>query len=163
MDIDFEELTHDNYNLARNIQYDDVRNSFVDELSTVMELTDYGVKHNCSGHTFLIKFKGRPVGIILPGEAFSWETDPPYLKERPFYRLTCFFIDKKYNGTGVGGAALEKAIVLVYNDFGVRPIVLGCHKDNKSAAAFYMKHGFSKTNFMEGSDCYYTRFPDKQI
>jgi GNAT superfamily N-acetyltransferase len=151
MDIVFEELTHDNYSAACQIQFDDVPDSFVDTLSTIMELTDYGVKHRCLGHTFLIKAEEQPVGVILLGEAIPWETDPPEVKEQPFYRLMGFFIDRKYRGLGIGGKALEKAIARVYKDFGIRPIVLGCHKDNKDAAAFYIKHGFQKQNLWKAA------------
>ena len=55
------------------------------------------------------------------------------------------------------GEALEEAIEKVYDEFGRRPIVMGCHKDNCRAAAFYERHGFVKTNYMEGDDYYYIR------
>lgn len=54
---------------------------------------------------------------------------------------------------------MEKTIELVYSEFGVRPIALGVHKDNAGAERFYLKHGFRKTNVMEGDDYYYLRYP----
>ena len=43
----------------------------------------------------------------------------------------------------------------------LRPIALGCHKDNKLAADFYVRHGFRKTMYMEGNDFYYLRYPER--
>ena len=57
------------------------------------------------------------------------------------------------------GKALEKTIECVYQDFGVRPIALGCHEKNTEAARFYEKHGFEKTSYREGNDIYYLRYP----
>ena len=161
MELEFEELTHDNYGEALLIRRGDVPESFADNAAKLMELTDYGVEHGCIGHSFLIKAGGRAIGMILLGEAIPWETDPPAVRERPFYRLMGFVLDKEYRGMGLGGEALERAIELVYGEFGVRPIVLGCHRENKQAASFYLKHGFEKTDRMEGNDYYYLRFPER--
>lgn len=162
MNINFEELTHNNLNRARVINRSDVSEDFVDTVDTLMDLTDYGVEHGCIGHTFLISFNNRTVGVILLGEAIPWETDPPPVKETPFYRLMGFVIDKEYRGQGLGKKILEETIRRVYSEFGARPIVLGCHKDNFKAAAFYERYGFSKTDYMEGNDIYYIRplFPN---
>lgn len=162
MEITFEELTHDNYEAACRIRRDDVSEAFVDTAATIMGLTDYGVEHHCDGHTFLIRTCGRPVGLLLLGEAIPWETDPPQVKQQPFYRLMGFVIDKDCRGSGLGGEALEQAISRVYREFGVRPIVLGCHRDNHRAAAFYQRHGFEKTAYTEGNDEYYLRFPNRR-
>ena len=136
MDIEFEELTHSNFAEASKINRDDIPESYVDTAETLMEITDYGVEHHCSGHTFVVKADGQYVGLILLGEAIPWETDPPEMKKEPFYRL----------------------IERVYQDFGRRPIALGCHKENFRAEHFYLRHGFRKTSFMEGNDYYYLRF-----
>ena len=57
-----------------------------------------------------------------------------------------FVIDKNFRSKGIGGLALEGTIDRVYQDFGVRPIVMGCHKDNGRAAVFYEKHGSAIPN-----------------
>lgn len=44
----------------------------------------------------------------------------------------------------------------------VRPIALGCHRDNARAAAFYQRHGFRPTSSMEGDDIYYLRYPGEE-
>ena len=159
MEITFEQLTHQNFSAARALDRDDIPESFVDTAATIMEITDYGYENNLIGHTYLILCDGRYAGLILLGEAISWDTDPPEVHQQPFYRLMGFVISREFRGKGVGGEALEKTIAKVYEDFGVRPLVLGCHKDNPRAAAFYERHGFHRTDYMEGNDCYYLRFP----
>ena len=159
MEITFEQLTHQNFSAARALDRDDIPESFVDTASTIMEITDYGYENNLIGHTYLILCNGRYAGLILLGEAIPWDTDPPEVHQQPFYRLMGFVISREFRGKGVGGEALEKTIAKVYEDFGVRPLVLGCHKDNPRAAAFYERHGFHRTDYMEGNDCYYLRFP----
>ena len=159
MEITFEQLTHQNFSAARALDREDIPESFVDTAATIMEITDYGYENNLIGHTYLILCDGRYAGLILLGEAIPWDTDPPEVHQQPFYRLMGFVIGKAFRGKGVGGEALEKTIAKVYEDFGVRPLVLGCHKDNPRAAAFYERHGFHRTDYMEGNDCYYLRFP----
>ncbi|MBQ7874066.1 MAG: GNAT family N-acetyltransferase [Oscillospiraceae bacterium] len=104
-----------------------------------------------------MKYYSRYIGVILLGEAFEWKTDPPEMKKEPFYRLMGFIIDKNYRGKGIGGFVLEKVIRLCYEEFGIRPIALGCHKDNYFAERFYLAHGFEKTGYMEGNDFYFLR------
>ena len=157
----FEQLTYDNLSDAVNIKREDIPESFVDSAETIMEITEYGFLHHCIGHTFLVRVDGRAIGLILLGEAIPWETDPPEVKQEPFYRLMGFVIDREYRNQGIGGEVLENVIERVYQDFGQRPIVMGCHKDNYRAAAFYERHGFVKTDYMEGNDYYYLRRLEK--
>lgn len=161
MDIELEELTHKNITPVSRIDRSDISEDFVDNLNTIVKYTDYGVEHHCIGHTFAIRGNGVYIGLIMLGEAIEWETDPPEMKEEPFYRLMGFVIDQNYRSKGIGGKALEMAIVQVYRDFGVRPIALGCHKENELAAKFYTKHGFKRTRYMEGNDVYYLRYPER--
>lgn len=157
MNLIFEELTHQNFAEACKINRDDISESYVDTASTIMNITDYGVEHHCIGHTYLVKYQERPIGLILLGEAIPWETDPPEMSKEPFYRLMGFVVDREFRGRGIGGEILEQTIQRVYKDYGERSIALGCHKDNTKAAQFYVKHGFRKTPFMEGNDYYYLR------
>ena len=160
MKIQLEELTHNNYHAVRQIRREDVPESFVNTVDTIMRLTDYSVAHGCLGHTFAVKLDGSYIGLILLGEAIPWPSDPPQMAERPFYRLMGFVIDKQYRGMGIGGTVLEQTIERVYRDFGPRPIALGCHRDNHTAAVFYRKHGFQKTEYLETEDYYYLRYPE---
>ncbi len=157
MTITFEELTHDNLEFATQINRSDIPEEYVDTALTIMEITDYGVENKCIGHTFLVKLDEQYVGILLLGEAIPWDTDPVEMQNEPFYRLMGFVIDRSYRSKGFGGAILEKAIHKVYQDFGRRPIALGCHKENTRAANFYEKHGFKRTGVFEGNDEYFLR------
>lgn len=160
IEIEFEELTHQNFSDACQIDRDDIPEDYVDTASTIMNITDYGLIYHCIGHSFVVKYHERSIGLILLGEAIPWETDPPEMHREPFYRLMGFVVDKQHRGCGIGGEILEKTIQIVYHDFGRRPIALGCHKDNTRAERFYLRHGFKKTNAMEGNDYYYLRSAD---
>ena len=161
MEITFEQLTHENFGAASAIDREDIPESFVDTAETIMDITDYGYEHSLIGHSYLILCDGQYAGIIMLGEAIPWDTDPPQVRQEPFYRLMGFVLDRRFRNKGIGGEAMEKAIARVYEDFGVRPIVLGCHRDNSRAAAFYERHGFTKTGYTEGNDICYLRYPEK--
>lgn len=158
--IRLEPLTELNIDSARQIQREDISTDLVDDIDTIMELTRYGTEHNCIGDTYAIKYKSDYIGVILLGEAIPWETDPPEMKEVPFYRLMGFVLDKRYRNLGIGSYVLEKVIDTCYEKYGIRPIALGCHKDNVKAAEFYLRHGFKRTEYTEGDDRYYLRYPD---
>lgn len=158
MRLEFEELTHQNFQDACSINRDDISEDFVDTASTIMNITDYGVNNDLIGHCFIVKLDKKPVGLILLGEAIHWETDPIEMSKEPFYRLMGFVVDKEYRGRGIGSEILEKTIELVYRDFGKRPIALGVHKDNAQAERFYLRQGFKKTDTKEGNDFYYLRY-----
>lgn len=158
-DVELELLTEDNIDEVRKIQRDDISTDFVDDADTIMELTQYGIDNNCIGDTYAVKYRSEYIGVILLGEAIPWETDPPEMKETPFYRLMGFVLDERYRSLGIGSYVLERVIGKCYEKYGVRPIALGCHEDNKGAAEFYLRHGFEKTEYMEGNDRYYLRYP----
>ena len=159
VNFQLEELTHDNLPLVRMFDRSDVPEAYVGSADEIMEVTDYGVEHHCIGHAFAVKADGKYIGLLLLGEALEWDTDPPEMRATPFYRLMGFAIDRNYRNMGIGGRVLEKAIEIVYRDFGIRPIALGCHKDNRSAERFYLRHGFRKTEYREGEDFYFIRYP----
>lgn len=158
-EISLELLSEQNIGAVRAIHREDVCEAFVDNADTIMEITQYGLTHHCIGHTYAVKYGDDYVGLILLGEAIEWETDPEEMKGVPFYRLMGFVIDKRYRSHGIGGYVLETVIDIIYREFGVRPIALGVHRDNHAAAKFYRKHGFVKTDVMEGNDYYYLRYP----
>lgn len=154
-------LTGENLLLLEKIDRSDIPLSWVDDAQTLFELTQYGLEHNCKGHTYVVNYEGNCIGVMLLGEAIPWETDPEEMKKEPFYRLMGFVLDRNYRGMGIGRAVLELVIQNIYAEFGVRPIALGVHKENKDAARFYEKHGFKATNAMEGNDRYYLRYPER--
>ena len=157
--LSLEELIHQNAAAVRSIDRSDVSEAFVDTVDTILQTTDYGAAHHCQGHTFAIRQRENYIGLILLSEALPWPTDPPEMRREPFYRLMGFVLDRRFRSRGFGGAALEMTVERVYADFGVRPIALGCHRDNEAAARFYLRHGFRKTACVEGSDIYYLRYP----
>ena len=160
--ITLELLTKENLPQIKKIDRSDIPESWVDTADTLFALTSYGLDHNCMGHTYAIRYENTYIGVILLGEAIPWETDPEEMNREPFYRLMGFVIDKRYRGKGIGGIVLETAIQEIYQEFGVRPIALGIHEENKSAVAFYERHGFRATNAMEGTDRYYLRYPERK-
>lgn len=157
--ITLELLTENNIQEARNIRREDISADFVDTVDDIMELTQYGLDHQCLGHTYAVRYEGIVVGVILLGEAIPWETDPEEMQNQPFYRLMGFVIDRRYRGGGIGTYVLDETVRRIYREFGVRPIALGCHKDNVKGERFWLRHGFRKTDAMEGDDCYYLRYP----
>lgn len=157
--ITLELLCEQNMDFVRAVHREDVSEAFVDSADTIMKITRYGVDHHCIGHTYAVKYGNDYIGLILLGEAIEWETDPEEMKGVPFYRLMGFVIDNRYRSQGIGGYVLKKVIDDIYQEYGVRPIALGVHKDNHAAARFYMRQGFRKTDVMEGNDYYYLRYP----
>ena len=160
MSIELQQLTHGNFIHALAIQRDDIPEAWVDSAASLMEVTDYGTEHHLIGHTFLAFWGERPVGLIMIGEALAWKTDPVEMKDRPFYRVLGFVVDREYRGKGIGGLILETAIRRVYEEFGRRSLALGVHRDNTRAGKFYERHGFCRTGVYEGNDEYYLRLID---
>ena len=161
MDLELEQLTHENYPQVRRIDRADIPETFVDSAETIMATTDYGYEHHLIGHTYAVKLDGAYIGLIMLGEALHWDTDPPEMALRPFYRLMGFVIDRRCRNRGLGGEVLRLAVEGVYREFGPRPIALGCHQANTAAARFYVRHGFRRTDFREGNDIYYIRYPQE--
>ena len=160
--IRLEELTEENFPSAQAIDRSDVSKAFVDGADELMELTRYAVAHHLTGHTWLVYAEETCVGMLLLGEGILWDTDPEELRGAPFYRLMGFVLDKRYRGVGIGGAALEAAIAETFRMHGPRPVALGVHRENAAAARFYERHGFRRTNAMEGNDVYYIRREKKE-
>ena len=157
MRIELEILDRTNYDIARKINRDDIPEAYVGDVEELIETMEYGAEQHLKGYGFLIKADGEYAGYLMIGEALPWPTDPPEMKEKDYYRLMFFVIDKAYRSQGIGGKAMEMAMEKTCRQFGKRPLVLGCHKDNTEAERFYLKHGFRKTTYMEGNDRYMLR------
>lgn len=155
--ITLEQVTEENRHHAYEIDRTDIPEDWVDTADTIIELNQYGLEHRLKGRTFLAYCGGACIGLILIGEAIPWDTDPEEMQGVPFYRVMGFVVDRAYRSRGLGGDILEKAIELVYRDFGKRPLALGVHKDNPRAGRFYERHGFRRTGAYEGNDEYYLR------
>lgn len=155
--ITLEILNGDNQAEAMAIDREDVSPDFVDSTEEIIAQTKYGEEHGYIGHTYLVRQDGRCVGIILMGEGIPWEIDPPQIAGRPFYRIMGFVIDREYRHRGIGSYVLEEAIRRIYREFGPRPIVMGCQKDNLAAMKMYQKHGFVNTLSMDEDDYFLIR------
>lgn len=53
-----------------------IRGKAADKRADKTGLTQYGLNHDCIGHTYAIKYGEAYIGVILLGEAIPWETDP---------------------------------------------------------------------------------------
>ena len=161
MEIVLEQLTRENYVHAQAVCRDDIPEEWVDTAASLMEVTEYGAEHHLIGHTYVAYWEGRPVGLIMIGEALPWDTDPAEMKNRPFYRVMGFIVDRDYRGRGIGGSILENAVSRVFREFGERSLALGVHRDNIRAVGLYERHGFRRTGVYEGNDEYFLRLvPD---
>lgn len=158
--ITLEPLTKENLPHLRQIHREDVSEAFVDSADTLMELTEYGIQHHCLGKSYAVKYAQAYIGLLLLGEALPWDTDPEEMRGVPFYRLMGFVLDSRCRGQGIGNAVLDMAIADCFRSFGPRPIALGCHKDNRRAADFYLRRGFSPRPAMDGEDQYYLWYPE---
>ena len=54
--INIEHVSEDNSRFLKNILRDDISEDFVDSLDVILEITRYGIEHNCIGHTYAIKY-----------------------------------------------------------------------------------------------------------
>lgn len=145
-----------------HIDRSDVSEDWVDSIPDILELHQYGLEHNCIGHTYAIYENDVCVGIILMGEGFPWSCDPKEVVGIPFYRIMGFVIDKGWRSHGIGSQVLETVIARIFDEFGPRPILIGVQQDNIRAAAFYLRHGFSPTDAWDEDDHFYIRYPAKE-
>ena len=65
--IILEQLTHENYHHACEIDRDDIPEEWVDTAATIMETNDYGVENGLKGHTFLARMGDKYIGLIMVG------------------------------------------------------------------------------------------------
>ena len=155
--IELELLNSYNENRVKEIQRDDIPMSFVEDISSTIELSKYGEENNLRGHCYTIKYADKYIGIILIGEAIEDEADPIELRGTDYFRIIGFIIDKRYRGQGIGSKALELALNDIYCEYGTVPILLECHKDNEMAIKFYTKMGFKNTNILNNQDYFFIK------
>ena len=157
--IRLEELDEHHFAHVLSIDRSDVSEDWVDSIPHILDLHQYGLEHGCIGHTYAVYAANICIGIILMGEGIPWSCDPPELAGIPFYRIMGFIIDKAWRGRGIGAQVLEMVIARIYDEFGVRPILLGVQEKNQRAASFYERHGFTPTNSWDEDDRFYIRYP----
>lgn len=157
--IRLEYLNDSNRADVLGIDRSDIGEDWVDSISDILELHQYGLAHRCNGHTWAIYAENQCVGIILMGEGFPWPCDPPEVAGIPFYRIMGFVLDKNWRNRGIGGQVLEMVIRMIFEEYGPRPILIGVQENNHRAAAFYLRHGFVPTNSWDEDDRFYIRNP----
>lgn len=159
MDIRLEVISDHNVQDVLCIDRSDINEDWVDSIPAILDLHQYGIDHDCIGHTYAIYADDLCVGIILMGEGIPWDCDPPEVTGISFYRIMGFILDKRYRGLGIGGQVLEMVIDRIYAEFGPRPILLGVQEDNFRAIRFYQRHDFTATAAMDEDDIFYIRYP----
>ena len=141
------------------IDRSDISEDWVDSISDILDLHQYGLDHNCIGHTYAVYADDTCIGVILMGEGIPWPCDPAEVAGIPFYRIMGFVIDRAWRCKGLGGQVLEMVISRIFDEFGPRPILIGVQQDNVRAAAFYQRHGFRPTDAWDEDDRFYIRYP----
>ena len=95
---------------------------------------------------------GAPIGFaLLTTPDFAAELIEP--KDIELKRIYCF---SKFHGRGVGSALMQQAVEGATNA-GAGRLLLGVHRDNARALAFYRKQGFTEVGirtFIVGSSVY---------
>ena len=157
MKLNLHILNNSNRQRLLNIKRDDIPFDFVQDVKEIIQLTEYGDKHQLRGHCYTIKCDDDYVGIILIGEGIESERDPDEIKGIFFYRILGFVIDKDFRGLGIGSWAIEQSIQNIYAEYGVAPIVIECHKNNIKAIKFYENHHFRNTYVIENENYYMIR------
>ena len=69
-EVILEQLSKDNYKYANLIKRDDIPDEWVDTASTIMEINEFGLEHNLTGHTYLARVDERyrlKLVLGLPG------------------------------------------------------------------------------------------------
>ena len=66
--IKLELLTDQNIDAVRAIHREDISEEWVDNADTIMELTQYGLDHDCIGHTYAIRYGKNYIGVIPMGD-----------------------------------------------------------------------------------------------
>lgn len=96
MDFTFEALTFENCDKAYEIDRADISEAFVDDVPTLIETLKFGFENKLKGLAFLITKGSRAIGTILLSQGLYCENDPQELKDKSFYRLVFFVLDKNF-------------------------------------------------------------------
>lgn len=151
-------LCKDNEDKVLAIDRDDIPEYFAESMAYTIQLSHYGTQHEMKGFCFAIKYFENYVGLILIGEAIKDKADPDEVKDRPYFRVIGFVIDRCYRNRGIGSQAFLLALEKIYHEYGTVPILLECHRKNQTAIIFYEKMGFTNTNKLHKDDYYMVKF-----
>lgn len=155
--VQLEILSKENEQKVLAIERDDIPECFAESMAYTIQLSHYGTQYGMKGFCFAIKYLEDYVGILLIGEAIQDDADPDEVKNKSYFRVIGFVIDRRYRGRGIGRQAFSLALEKIYHEYGNTPILLECHRKNQSAMRFYEKMGFKNTNKLHNNDYYMVR------
>lgn len=157
--VQLELLSKENEEKVLAIDRDDIPECFAESMSYTIQLSHYGIQQGLKGFCFAIKYFENYVGLILVGEAIEDEADPVEVKNRSYFRVIGFVLDRSYRDRGIGSQAFTLALEKIYHEYGTVPILLECHRKNQAAIRFYEKMGFINTNRLHNDDYYMVKLP----
>lgn len=150
--ITLELLSHKNEEELLKLDRGDIPDKYVEHVEYTINMSHYGIENGLDGFCTAIKNDDKYIGIILVGEAIWGDMDPIEVKNRNPFRILGFMIDKKYRGQGIGRHAFKMILNKFYLEYGDKPLLLECYKENKIAKKFYEKFGFIDTGISTATD-----------
>lgn len=150
--IELKDITFENVNKIIQLKRMFSQRKFVEKSAVTISFAYAGINNGYPGFASAIYSDGEPVGIILIGRGPVGSNEPDILKQNEnVYRLVGFLVDRRFQHRGIGREALKLALEKVkqYPEGDSLPIVLECHKKNKSAMKLYESFGFYNT----GTEC----------
>lgn len=157
-------LTFDNYEQILRLKPMDSQKEFVEDWATILALAYIGENLNLNGKLYIITYNDIPVGRGLIGKSEVGIQEPVEIQKYGFaYRIMGFFIDKKYQGLGIGKIALGLLLdkIKEYPDGNKLPITLEINNNNTVARKMYQAVGFCDTGIRYGEDCAYVKKPGR--
>lgn len=130
----------------------DIPDKYVERVEYIINLSHYGSENGLDGFCTAIKNDDKYIGIILVGEAILGDMDPIEVINRNPFRIMGFMIDKKYRGQGLGRHAFQMILDKFYLEYGNKPLILECYKENIVAKRFYEKFGFIDSGISTATD-----------
>lgn len=99
-------LTFENYEESLKLKPMDSQKEFVEDWATILAIAYIGENLNLNGMLYIITYNDIPVGRGLIGKSEVGIQEPVEIQKYGFtYRIMGFFIDKKYQGLGIGKEA----------------------------------------------------------
>lgn len=157
-------LTFENYEESLKLKPMDSQKEFVEDWATILAIAYIGENLNLNGMLYIITYNDIPVGRGLIGKSEVGIQEPVEIQKYGFaYRIMGFFIDKKYQGLGIGKEALGLLLdkIKEYPDGNRLPITLEVKNNNTVAKKMYQAFGFRDTAIRYGEDCAYVKMPER--
>jgi diamine N-acetyltransferase len=148
-------VTRDNWHEARSLAVRPDQNTFVPEV--IVSLAKVGIRPggpDDEHRPYAVLADGVMVGFGSLSGAFGiWET----------LWLGGFLIDARFQGHGLGAAALDAFIELAGHQPGCRELGLTVHPDNATAQRLYRSHGFATRGELYDGEVVFRRALDGTV